>query len=235
MQAVQAPDQAQGAVVTSPRRRSPVTTHPRHRNDLTYGDLCRPRVRTMGLGSRQSVSPGCPSGSRSCQGGLHADRTQREVSPGPERGPHPAPCTGHRLGVLLHRLRSEGDVTAPDPTASAGRMQSSAPRVQQARTPVDARTVIEQLVWVLLPALSNAGTRTSGGPGRAIALTGRCPDTFSTWLQLFLLAKFTAGAINPFSGSFLPTAPQIAPAQALFRRIAPQALSHASPTSPELS
>ena len=68
---------------------------------------------------------------------------EREVSPGPERGPHPAPCTGHRLGVLLHRLRSEGDVTAPDPTASAGRMQSSAPRVQQARTSVDARTIID--------------------------------------------------------------------------------------------
>ena len=31
----------------------------------------------MGLGSRECVSP---SGSRSCQGGLHADRTQRERS-----------------------------------------------------------------------------------------------------------------------------------------------------------
>lgn len=64
-------------MVTSPRRQSPVTTH---RNDPTYGDLCRPRVRTMGLGSRESVSPGCPSGSRFCQGGLHADRTQTERS-----------------------------------------------------------------------------------------------------------------------------------------------------------
>ena len=194
MQAAQAPDQAQGTIVTPPRRRPPVITHP-----YLWGR--RPaRGQDDGVGKQRECEPRPPVRLQVLPG--RAPRRQdpkRDVSPSPERKPHPAPCTGHRLGVPLHRLRSEGDVTAPDSTASAGRVQSNAPGSSKPELKLMPKQSQNSWFGSCFLPFQGRGDTDEWRTGSGRSSPGRCPDSLSTWLQLFLLAKFTAGAINPFS------------------------------------